>query len=269
MMIAEIKSLLRDIKNYYFPNKTPFGDKIIESKDYYLKIHNEAKQKKFEIIDNLEIKNGFKLNKDWLDNLALHTQVVKKNSSINYQHGRLLYSTLSKYIEDNQIKKINILEIGTARGFSSICMSKSLIDKNIEGKINTIDIIPNDIKIYWNCIDDHKGKKTRNELLSTWIKERSNINFITGPSRFILKGLKIERINFSFVDGMHDYSSVLREFNFISSKQIKNDLIVFDDVDEKFTGVLNFVNAEKNKKIYDVEIIKVCNERSYAIFKKK
>ena len=68
---------------------------------------------------------------------------------------------------------------------------------------------------------------------------------------------------------MHDYQSVLREFNFISSKQIKNDLIIFDDVDIKFSGVLNFVNEEKDKKIYDIKIIKVNEERSYAIFKKK
>ena len=40
----------------------------------------------------------FNLNKDWLDNLALKTQVVIKNSEINYQHGRILYSELSEYI---------------------------------------------------------------------------------------------------------------------------------------------------------------------------
>ena len=269
MIISEIKSLLRDLKNYYFPNKNPFGKKVFASEDYYKSIYNKAKKEKFEIIDNLEIKNGFKIEKDWLDDLALHTQVVKKSSPINYQHGRLLYSILSKYIKESKIKNINILEIGTARGFSSICMSKSLIDTNTEGKINTIDIIPNNIKIFWNCIDDHDGKKTRYELLSKWDKERKNVNFLTGPSRFILKGLKTGRINFSFIDGMHDYQSVLREFNFISSKQIKDDLIIFDDVDIKFSGVLNFVNEEKNKKIYDIKIIKVNEERSYAIFKKK
>ena len=37
-------------------------------------------------------------------------------------------------------------------------MSKAINDANIKGKIITIDIIPNDQKIYWNCIDDCNQK---------------------------------------------------------------------------------------------------------------
>ena len=155
-----------------------------------------------------------------VDNLAFHTQIVKKKSSINYQHGRLLYSYLRKYIEDNNIKKINILEIGTARGFSSICMSKAINDAEIKGVINTIDIIPHKKKIYWNCIDDFEGKKTRENLLSLWSEELKNINFLTGPSSYVLKKIKIEKINFAFIDGMHDYYNVKKELDFVKEKTI-------------------------------------------------
>ena len=50
-----------------------------------------------------------------------------------------------------------ILETGTARD-SSICMAKALNDRNYQGLISTIDSIPHEKKIFWNCIDDHIGQ---------------------------------------------------------------------------------------------------------------
>ena len=90
-------------------------------------------KKIYKEIDLFEERCDFKIDKKWLDNLALHTQVVKK-SEINYQHGRILYSSLRDYIK-KELKYLNILEIGTALGFSSTCMSKAIIDSNIKGKI--------------------------------------------------------------------------------------------------------------------------------------
>ena len=141
-MFKNLSNILRDFKNYFFPDSNPFGNKILASKDYYLSIYEKAKKEKFLEIDILENSTGFNVDKLWLDKLALHTQVVKKKSAINYQHGRVLYSLLRKYIQDQNINYIKILEIGTARGFSSICMSKAINDTGIKGVINTIDIIP-------------------------------------------------------------------------------------------------------------------------------
>ena len=55
-------------------------------------------KKIYKEIDLFEERCDFKIDKKWLDNLALHTQVVKK-SEINYQHGRVLYSSLRDYIK--------------------------------------------------------------------------------------------------------------------------------------------------------------------------
>ena len=134
-MFKNLINILRDFKNYFFPNKNPFGKKISATKEYYLSIYEKAKKEKFLEIDNFESSSGFNIDKLWLDELALHTQVVKKKSAINYQHGRVLYSLLRKYIQDQNINFIKILEIGTARGFSSICMSKAINDSKIKGNI--------------------------------------------------------------------------------------------------------------------------------------
>tara|TARA_A100001015_G_C14947242_1_gene695154 strand:- start:541 stop:1353 length:813 start_codon:yes stop_codon:yes gene_type:complete len=267
-MIKNIKSFLRDIKNYFFIIKNPFGRKIHASKKYYLDKFNEVKNRKYENIDNFKSVFKFPINKDWMDDLALHTQIVKKKSQINYQHGRILYSVLKEYINENQYKNIQVLEIGTARGFSSICMSRSIIDSNINGSIYTIDIIPNNLRFYWNCIDDHEAQKSRKELLSKWEKELQNIIFVTGPSRFVLKKLNLSRVNFAFIDGMHDSLNIKREFDFIKSKQKKNDIIIFDDVSESFPEVAKFINYLKSQNIYQIQILSSDQFRSYAICKK-
>ena len=76
----------------------PFGILKWANHDKYEKIFNDAKNKVFERIDKFEEQKKYKINLDWLNDLALTTQVVIKKSPINYQHGRLLYSELSNYL---------------------------------------------------------------------------------------------------------------------------------------------------------------------------
>ncbi len=264
-MIENLISYLRDFRNYYFPKKNPFGNDVQASKDYYLSIFEKAKNEIYLEVEKFEDSSGFKIDKSWLDELALHTQVVKKESAINYQHGRILYSKLSKYIKEKDIKFINVVEIGTARGFSSICMSKAINDANINGKIITIDIIPNDHKIYWNCIDDLESKKSRKDLLKNWPEELNNISFLTGPSSFVLKKISFDRIHFAYIDGMHDYFNTKKEFDFISSRQKLNDIIIFDDYSKKFPDIMRLVEDIKNRKNYNINILASTDQRSYVI----
>ena len=268
-MFYLVKSILRDVKNYYFPKKYPFGKKILADKEYYISKHNDAKKKIYKEIDLFEERCDFKIDKKWLDNLALHTQVVKKKSEINYQHGRVLYSSLRDYIKKKELKYLNILEIGTALGFSSTCMSKAIIDSNIKGKIFSIDIISGINKIYWNCIDDHEGPKTRFELLSSWKEELSNIIFLTGPSFFTLKKFKEHKVNFAYIDGMHDYRNVKKEFDFISSRQSSGDMIILDDVNSSFPEVERFLDEQKKNGDYNIQKIKSTEERAYAVCEKR
>ena len=94
---------------------------------------------------------------------------------------------MCNYIENNPTSNIIILETGTARGFSSVCMSKAISDCKSVGEINTIDILPNNEKIYWNSISDIDGKKTRPELLQKWNEYINRIIFHSGNSIKVLK----------------------------------------------------------------------------------
>jgi len=147
-------------------------------------------------------------------------------SEICYQHGRLLYATLSTYLAEHPYSNINILETGTARGFSSLCMARAFQDAKRAGKIFTFDVLPHETKMYWNCIDDEIGPQTRKQLLNKYESLINNyIIFIQGDSKIQLKKINIARIHFAFLDGAHTYEHVMKEFNYLKSKQEKKDII--------------------------------------------
>ena len=251
--------------------KNPFGNKLYANKEMYLNLHKAAIESENIEVSRFEKEYGYSINKKWFSKLALHTQACIKKSKLNYNHGKLLYTLLSKYLDTQKTSekhksKINILETGTARGFSSICMSKALIDRNIQGHLITIDCISHNEKILWNCIDDIDGPRTRSKLLEYWKDELSNITFIQGWTGETIYKLGIERINFAFLDAQHTKKDVLNEFNFVAKRQMKGDIIFFDDVTAGlFDGVCEAVNEIEIKYPYKIKRLNFSKKRSYAI----
>ncbi len=249
----------------------PLGKRPLATKAVYEKLWREEKEKSYTEIDAFEKAQGFSVNKKWFHELALHTQIVIKSSPLCYQHGRILYSVLSHYLSKQTSPNLTIYETGTARGFSAVIMSKALKDAKASGKILTFDVLPNDKKIFWNCIDDHDGPKSRKELLSPWKKlVEENILFIEGDSRLNLSKVKLDRIHFAFLDGAHSYEHVLFEFGIIAGKQIKGDIIVFDDYNhDDFAGLVKAVDHGCKKWGYEKIVINIGRSRGYAVTTKR
>lgn len=247
------------------------ASKPVASKEEYLRIHNKAKKNINIEVTKLVKEFGFPIDKNWLDKLALKTQIVKKKSQIDYQHGRLIYSLirnqLKTFTNQNYFK---ILEVGTARGFSSIIMSKAILDSKKKGKIFTIDIIPHNKKIYWNTIDDLEGPQTRKHLLRSYEKYLKSIKFLTGQSLNIIKNIKTRQFNFIFLDGNHDFYNVIKEYDLVKNLQKKNDILLLDDVTpKKFDGIVKLLNIIKKENKYTIRKITSNPKRGYAILKKK
>ena len=266
-MKKSIKNFIKNIRFSFFGLQSNFfTDTPLETKDYYKNLYNEEISKKYIEIDELENKLGYKIDKDWINNLALDTQIVIKKNKINFQHGRILYAFLRHYIIKNNLTNVTILETGTSRGFSSVCMSKAINDSSIIGKIITFDILPHNKKMYWNAISDHNGKRSRSELLSKWSKELINIIFIEGWTNTQLNKTGILRINFAFLDGQHEYENVMQEYRYVLDRQEKGDIIIFDDVLEvQYSGVNQAVSEIKKNGLYKIDYIKSSNLRGYAI----
>jgi len=249
---------------------SPLAKNIKASKKEYMEIWNKAKSEQYPLVDEFEQKANFKIDNDFYHELALHTQVVKKKSKILYVHGRLLYSSLRKYIEKSNEKNINIIETGTARGFSALCMAKAMHDANIGGKIITFDVLPHNHKMYWNCIDDHEGKKTRQELLEPYKNlTEKYIWFHQGNTKIELPKLQTDRVHFAFLDSAHEYYYLVDEFLNIKDKQQKGDIVFFDDYTPKmFPGVVKAVDEICEKYNYSKQVITISDARAYVIAEK-
>jgi len=261
--------LVKTVNNYanFRWYNSPLTNKIRAGKEEYLRIWEDAKSKKYQIIDDFELKTGYKIDIDWYNELALHTQVVIKKSDICYVHGRLLYASLQSYIEKSNVLNINVIETGTALGFSSICMAKALQDSKTFGKILTFDVLPHNIEMYWNCIDDNERKKTRTDLLQAYRSlTEKYIIYHQGNTKIELPKVQTDRIHFAFLDSAHDYYYLMSEFLNIGEKQQAGDIIFFDDYTPRlFPGVVKAVDDICHKYNYSKEIISVGDSRAYVI----
>ena len=145
-------------------------------------------------------------------------------------------------------------------------MSKAINDLKANGKIITVDCISHNRKMFWGCISDFNGERTREELLSKWNKELSNIIFIHGWTNEILNKLGLIRINFAFLDAQHTKDAVIKEFEFINKRQMKGDIVFFDDVTPNlFKGVCDAVEQIEINYPYKIQYLPFDFNRGYAI----
>lgn len=253
---------------YYYVTSNFLTSKPLATEKEYIKLYYDYIQK---------IKNDHFINENFtseeitfINKLAFTTQVVVKSSALNWMHGFLLMKTLKDYVSENK-DEITIFETGTSRGFSSVIMSYVLDKQGKNYNINTIDIIPHNKKIYWNCISDLKnGKTTRENLLSDYSNFLDKINFIHGDSKSILNKLNINNINFAFLDGSHEYQDVKLEFEYVNKRNNTGDVIVLDDYTYgQFDGIVKLVEEIKANNGYYINIIDDNKKRGYAVLKKK
>ena len=267
-----INYLVKYVNNKWF--EYPLGRAKRASQKEYLRLAKEVRFNDYPKINGYEEQTGFAIDREWLDNLALHTQIVVKDSPLCYAHGRVLYSALSNLLRQHPpvspTDTITIWETGTARGFSAICMAKALKDQQRAGTIVTFDILPHRTAMYWNCIDDHDAPKTRAELLIPW---KSLIDdyliFHQGDTRFELPKVQTERVNFAFLDGAHTYEDVMFEFNQIRERQQTGDVIVYDDYTPlQFPGLVKAVDEICRKYRYRQTKLQAHSWRGYVVAKK-
>ena len=140
---------------------------------------------------------------------------LESNPVIHYERGILLYSLIAKY------KPKNVLEIGTAEGYSALCMAWAMTDYDINGRIFTIDPKPFDVPVKRE-ITWEENPKYESIMLSTkelwnkfankeWIKK---IEVLTGFSGEILqkKTKEFPKMNMGFIQKVNFLVSVLPLF---------------------------------------------------------
>ena len=171
--------------------------------------------------------------------------------SINYERGILLYALIAKY------KPQNVLEIGTAKGYSTLCMAWAMHDHNIPGTIYTID--PTLDTKFEIKIDDKINVLTTTQLWKKIVPREwiSKIKPLVGYSGEIMSKYNFPKMNFAYIDGHHVYEAVEHDFYAFLNICSNDFRILFDDyalsdgvtklidnnVSENFDGVLIKTNT--------------------------
>lgn len=250
--------------------RQPFGSKPHADRDKYLELYEEATARLSPEVDRFEAEKEVGVNRQWLDELALSTQVVVKTNPLDWNHGRVLYAALCERLGVDSHPFTIILETGTARGYSSVVMSRALLDCNVPGVVFTVDRIAHQQEMMWNCIHDHDGPRSRAQLLTSWPDEVSQIVFIELDTEDFLKRVSLYQIHFAFLDGAHTYDAVMAEFRYVEARQLQGDVVVIDDVTPGiFDGICNAVDTIEREGKYNICRLQSSSTRGYAICTRK
>jgi len=184
---------------------------------------------------------------------------LESNPITNYERGILLYSLIAKF------RPKNVLEIGMAEGYSTLCMAWAMTDYNINGRIFTIDPKPFDVpikrKITWEENPEHdpallSTKELWNKFADKeWIKK---IEVLTGFSGEVLQKntKKLPKMDMGFIDGHHVYESVIHDFYAFLRTTSENFYLLFDDyIPNEIDGVTKVIDEEVVTD-FDVTLIK-------------
>ena len=133
-----------------------------------------------------------------------------------------------------------------------------LFEENFENKD---EIIPNTkfsnpLKtIYFNYIKKQSpySKEAVEDLLA---KFKNNISLIKGNSNNILKKIDMSKIDYVFLDGGHDYLTVINDLNCCIDVIKNNGIVLCDDYDLSYApGVKKAINEFVGREQYDIKIL--------------
>jgi cephalosporin hydroxylase len=247
----------------------PFAiDPARVSRQRYLELAAEARgRRNDELLEDFRARFGRLPDPEWVDELALATQVVLKESKLDWSHGYLLYAALRSYLDAAPPERpVTIFETGTARGFSAVCMAKALHDAGRAGTIVTIDVLHSERPIYWNCVHDADGPATRMTLLEPWADlVEDHVVFVRGDVQIVLEQLGLPHVHFAFLDAEHTYDALRRELAFVTARQRAGDVIVCDDyTPAQFPGVVRAADELGATGAYELETFTSSDERGYV-----
>lgn len=223
----------------------------------YERIFQAERVREYPVIDALEARLGYAVGRLRLERAAAVLACPLKAHPPNWQHGRVLYAVARRYLAQ-AIAPVTLLDVGTAKGFSALCLQWALDDAGVVGTVHSVDVIDPQARAIRNTVAEVDGPKTLVEILSEW-PEASRIAFAGMTGRRWLTGHP-GRVHLAYVDGKHTYDEVSWEAALLATRQLTGDVIVFDDLQSP--GVAHAVEELRG---YAIEHVAPLPERQYAI----
>lgn len=218
--------------------------------------------KEYPVVDAFEQRMGFALDRARLEDAARVLACPLKKSPPNWQHGRVLYAAARKRIAGMSPGGLSILDIGTAKGFSALCLQWAVNDMagaQCGGVVTSVDVLDPLARVRRNTVAEVDGEVTLAETLAPW-PEAQAITFRQSTGIEWLKAHK-QQFEVAFVDGKHTGVVVAEEGRLLADRQEEGDLCVFDD--------LHLPEIEKAvislSDLYALETLRILPNRAYAI----
>lgn len=233
----------------------------MSSADAYRAAFQAARYLEYPAIDAIERKYDHKINRDRLESAARILACPLKDNPPHWQHGRVIYAVTRAYLSGRLAQPITLLDVGTAKGFSALCLQWALNDSplNQYGAVVSVDVLDPLGTERRNSVLECDGPKTLAQFLEPW-PEAQRITFVKSTGVEWLKRHPA-RVNVAFLDGKHKGEEVFKEGKLLAEHQERGDLAIFDDV--QMDGVA--LAVEGLRKWFDAEIVPCCRYRTYAI----
>lgn len=227
----------------------------------YADIFERERRQAYPMVDAFEARMGFALDRDRLEDLARVLACPFKAAPPNWQHGRVLYAAARAALARKPLDGY-ILDIGTAKGFSAMCLQLAVNDAAGERipAVVSVDVMPPSARIRRNTVAEVDALKTLAEILARW-PEAEDVTFVESTGTDWLKS-KAGHVYFAFIDGKHTGEAVYQEGLLLKDRQEPGDVVVFDDV--HIPGV--WAAVQRLTRFYAVEpMLQVLPKRAYAI----
>lgn len=212
-------------------------------------------------VDAFEARMGYAVDRAKLNAAARVLACPIKDHEPCWQHGRILYAAMRRRMAGLSLGSMTCLDIGTAKGFSALCMQWAAMDiaGAIVGCVTSVDVLDPAAKLRRNTVAELDGFKTLAETLAPWPEAVHGVRFVCSTGVDWLSSHS-GIVEFAFVDGRHKYDVVKREAELLHERQEPEDIIVFDDL--QIPAVHQAVVTLRD---YDVEDITLSNGRRYAV----
>lgn len=231
--------------------------------DDYARAFAKARSQSYPQIDAFEQTLGYALDTAKLENAARILACPVKAHGANWQHGRVLYAAARKYLAGKPSGCWTFLDIGTAKGFSALCLQWALNDHAggamVMAGVVSLDVLDPLARVRRNTVAEVGGYLTLAETLAPW-PEAASIEFRQETGIDWLRTY-LGQVHIAYVDGKHTFDVVAQEAKLLAEHQEPGDLAIFDDA--QIDGVAKALDGAK--KWYSFQSLILGPLRAYAI----
>lgn len=213
----------------------------------------------YPVVEAFEQAYGYALEPERYLTAARVLACPVKPHGANWAHGRVLYAMARRYLARwDGIRFFNLLDIGSAKGYSALCLLWALRDADKLGQVVSVDVIDPLARVRRNTVAEVDGYVTLADTLRPW-PEAHDIAFRKSTGQAWLAA-NPSRIHIAFIDGKHTYEAVRVDASLLAARQRSGDVVMFDDV-----HMPDVRKAVSELKTYDVRVLELKPDRHYAI----